>query len=96
VYVRSDLSGINLRERSEDQIARYKNPDDHPKGPWAAGDLTANVKGGRYVESLNYPIRNPRTGEEFYPANKGNWRFNREKMQGLVEANEIDRANFFL
>lgn len=89
VYVRADLSGINLRERSEDQIARYKNPDNHPKGPWAAGDLTANVKGGRYVESLNYPIRNPRTGEEFYPANNGNWRFNRDKIQRLVEANEI-------
>ena len=89
VYVRADLSGINLRERSEDQIARYKNPDNHPKGPWAAGDLTANVKGGRYVESLNFPIRNPRTGEEFYPANNGNWRFNRDKIQRLVDADEI-------
>ena len=77
VYVRADLSGINLRERSEDQIARYKNPDNHSKGPWAAGDLTANVKGGRYVESLNYP------------ANNGNWRFNRDKIQRLVEADEI-------
>ena len=89
VYVRADLSGINLRERTEDQIARYKNPDNHPKGPWAAGDLTANVKGGRYVESLNFPIRNPRTGEEFYPANNGNWRFNRDKIQRLVESDEI-------
>ncbi|MCY0150206.1 site-specific DNA-methyltransferase [Hoeflea sp. G2-23] len=45
-YVRRDFSGIKLRPRSDDQIARYKNPDNHPKGPWVAGDLTANVKGG--------------------------------------------------
>lgn len=89
VYVRSSLDGINLRERSEDQISRYKNPDDHPKGPWAAGDLTANVKGGRYVASLNYPIKNPRTGLEFFPANNGNWRFNRERIQRLLDSDEI-------
>jgi len=89
VYVRSTLDGINLRQRSDDQIARYKNPDNHPKGPWAAGDLTANVKGGRYVASLNFPIKNPRTQEEFYPANNGNWRFNREKIQRLLDDDEI-------
>jgi adenine-specific DNA-methyltransferase len=88
-YLRGSLTGINLRQRSDDQIQRYKNPDEHPKGPWAAGDLTANVKGGRYVESLNFPIKNPRTGQEFYPANNGNWRFNRERIQGLLATNEI-------
>lgn len=89
VYVRANLSGINLRERSEAQISRYKNPDNHPKGPWAAGDLTGNVKGGRYSASLNFPIQNPRSGVEFYPANNGNWRFNREKIQRLIESDEI-------
>jgi adenine-specific DNA-methyltransferase len=89
VYVKNDLSGLSLRQRSGDQIARYKNPDNHPKGPWAAGDLTANVKGGRYVSSLNFPIRNPRTAEEFYPANNGNWRFNRDKILRLIESDEI-------
>jgi adenine-specific DNA-methyltransferase len=89
VYVKQSLAGINLRERSDDQIARYKNPDNHPKGPWAAGDLTANVKGGRFVQSLNFPIKNPRTQKEFYPANNGNWRFNRDKMAKLIENDEI-------
>jgi adenine-specific DNA-methyltransferase len=88
VYAKS-LEGISLRPRSAEQIARYKNPDNHPKGPWVAGDLTANVKGGRYVASLNYPIKNPRTHEEFYPAHNGNWRFNKERMQRLLDNDEI-------
>lgn len=89
VYVSAGLSGINLRPRSEEQIARYKNPDGHPKGPWVAGDLTANVKGGRYVASLNFGIVNPRTKAEFFPSNNGNWRFNRERIQQLIANDEI-------
>ncbi|MFA6815595.1 MAG: site-specific DNA-methyltransferase [Lentisphaeria bacterium] len=89
VYVKESLQGIRLRKRSPEQIARYKNPDNHIKGPWVAGDLSANVKGGRYVDSLNYPIKNPRTGEEFYPPNNGNWRFNKERIQRHLDADEI-------
>ncbi len=81
--------GLSLRERSADQLARYKNPDNHPKGPWAPGDLMANVKGGRYVPSLYFPIRNPHTGEEHYPGDNGNWRFNRETIEELLRNNEI-------
>lgn len=89
LYTKRGLGGIALRPRSSEQIARYKNPDNHPKGPWVAGDLSANVKGGRYVSSLNFPIKNPRTGAEFYPPNNGNWRFNRERIQRLIENDEI-------
>ncbi|MGJ3241514.1 MAG: site-specific DNA-methyltransferase [Opitutales bacterium] len=88
-YVKSDFSGISLRSRKEDQLARYKNPDNHPKGSWVAGDLSANVKGGRYVASLNYAITNPRTGEEFFPPNNGNWRFSKERVDRLIANNEI-------
>lgn len=80
---------LNLRQRSDEQIARYKNPDNHPKGPWVAGDLSGNVKGGRYVDSLNYVIKNPHTGEEHRPPGNGNWRFNKEKMAQLIASNEI-------
>jgi len=89
VYVRSSIEALNLRPRSEEQIARYKNPDGHPKGPWVAGDLTSNVKGGRYSAALYYPIRNPRTGKEFFPPNNGNWRFNKEKVERLIDQGEI-------
>ncbi|WP_337375034.1 site-specific DNA-methyltransferase [Desulfovibrio piger] len=80
---------LNLRERTESQLLNYKNPDNHPKGPWMAGDLMANVKGGRFVSSLYFPIVNPRTGQEHYPSSNGNWRFNQEKIAQLIENNEI-------
>jgi len=89
VYFKNDLAGINLRPRTDDQIARYKNPDDHPKGPWVVGDLTANVKGGRFSHALYYPITNPNTGEEFYPPNNGNWRFNKDRIERLIASDEI-------
>ena len=84
-----DKVGLNLRERSGSQIERYRNPDNHPKGPWAPGDLMANVKGGRYVKSLYFPIVNPNTSEEHYPGNNGNWRFSRDKIETLLANNEI-------
>lgn len=80
---------LNLRQRTEDQIERYQNPDNHLKGPWAPGDLMANVKGGRYVKSLYYPIINPNTGEEHFPSSNGNWRFNKEKIEQLIKNGEI-------
>ena len=80
---------LNLRARTSEQLARYKNPDNHPKGAWVAGDLSANVKGGRYVASLNYPIQNPNTGELHYPPNNGNWRYSRDTVQKLLANNEI-------
>ncbi|PKV75888.1 site-specific DNA-methyltransferase [Pontibacter ramchanderi] len=83
------LLKLNLRQRSVEQIGRYKNPDNHSKGPWTSGDLMANVKGGRYVASLYYPIVNPKTGEEHYPSSNGNWRFNKEKIDQLLEKDEI-------
>lgn len=89
VYTKNDLTGLNLRTRTDEQRARYKNPDNHPKGPWVAGDLTANVKGGRFSQALYYPIVNPNTGEEFYPPNNGNWRFNAERIERLIAEDAI-------
>ena len=86
-----DLASVNLnlRERTEEQNARYRNPDNHPRGPWVAGDLMANVKGGRYVESLRFSITNPHTGEEHWPGTSGNWRFSQEKIEDLLAKDEI-------
>ena len=49
----------------------------------------ANVKGGRYVASLHYAIRNPNTGEDHYPSSNGNWRFNKDRIAELMANNEI-------
>jgi Adenine specific DNA methylase Mod len=86
-----DISKIklNLKPRTKEQLERYKNPDNHPKGAWTSGDLMANIKGGRYVESLYFPIVNPNTGEEHYPSSHGNWRFNKNIINKLLANNEI-------
>lgn len=80
---------LQLRERSAEQLKRYSNPDNHPKGPWTAGDLMANVKGGRFVKSLYFSIVNPRTGEKHFPGRNGNWRFSEETIARLLTNNEI-------
>lgn len=51
----------------------------------------ANVKGGRYVESLNFPIVNPKTGQNHMPSEKerANWRFSKEKIAELMARDEI-------
>lgn len=77
------------KERTSEQLKRYKNPDNHPKGPWTPGDLMANVKGGRYVKTLYFPIVNPNTGESHYPSSNGNWRYNQDHIQKLIENNEL-------
>jgi len=84
---------LNLKERSEKQLSRYRNPDNHHKGRWASDNLMANVKGGRFVQSLNFPIVNPNTKEEHYPSSNGNWRYNKEKIQQLLDNDEIFWGN---
>ena len=89
-FAQSDqTNALNLRQRSDQQLARYRNPDGHPKGRWSPGDLMANVKGGRYVASLSFGIVNPETGEEHYPSSGGNWRFSKETIEQLIKNNEI-------
>ncbi len=85
----TDEVKLNLKKRNGEQIERYQNPDNHPRGPWTSGDLMANIKGGRYVKSLYFPIVNPNTGQEHYPSSNGNWRFNKEKIEMLLKNNEI-------
>ncbi len=75
---------LHRKTRSAAQLARYRNPDNHPKGRWAADNLMANIKGGRYVPTLHYAIVNPHTGQQHYPAGRGNWRFNAAKVARLL------------
>ena len=50
---------LGLLPRDEKSLSRYSNPDNDPRGPWVASDLSANGKGGRLVASCVYPIKNP-------------------------------------
>ncbi len=74
----------NLLPRSSEMDARYKNPDNDPRGAWTSGDLSV----GRVTEKDIYPIITP-SGREVFPPAGNSWRFSREKMNELVEDNRI-------
>jgi adenine-specific DNA-methyltransferase len=67
----------NLLTRSEAQIARYRNPDNDPRGPWLQGD-NGTAKSGS--ESLRYLIKLP-SGREVVPPMGNFWRFSKENFE---------------
>lgn len=54
---------FNLMERTEKADSQYQVYEEpfgsDSRGPFRKIDTTGNAKGGRYVESLFYPLRNP-------------------------------------
>ncbi len=78
---------FNLMPRTEKADAQYQVFNE-PSGPDSRGafrkiDTTANGKGGRYVDSLYYPIRNPYTGQDVWPRNGTCWRHSKDEMERL-------------
>ena len=63
----------------------YINPDNDPRGPWKLVPIDANHAGGDTV----YPVRNPKTGVDYYPPNGRIWCYNREGMQKLLDDGRI-------
>lgn len=89
LYSKTENYKLYKKPRTEEQKERYSNSDNHPKGNWSADNLMANVKGGRGVDSLYFPIENPHTKEKHYPSSNGNWRYNQETINRLLDNNEI-------
>ena len=58
----------------------YSNPDNDPRGPWKLVPIDANHVGG----DTNYPIRNPKTGVDYYPPNGRIWCYNKSTLDSLV------------
>lgn len=76
---------INRFGRTEAQDARYKNPDNDPRGVWTSGPLQRNEA----REYAIYPIRSPKTGKEHWPPKGTSWRFTKEKIPELIADNRI-------
>ena len=90
VYAKSmDSLELYLQPRDAALDEKYKNPNNDPRGPWFADNLSANGKGGRLVQSCVYPIVNPQTGEEHYPPQNKCWLYNKEKMEELLRDDRI-------
>jgi len=67
----------NPLPRSDAQKARYRNPDNDPRGPWLQGDNGTAKSGG---ESLLFPITLP-SGRVVLPPKGNYWRFSKENFE---------------
>ena len=87
---RRDASGwlARLLPMGDEQMDRYKNPDDDPRGLWASSDCTIN-KTAKERPNLYYPVTNPHTGAEVYPSQNRTWIFDRNSMDRLVAEDRL-------
>ncbi|MEG4251342.1 site-specific DNA-methyltransferase [Microcoleus sp. AT3-A2] len=77
-------------EKADSQYRVFEEPNGpDPRGSFRKIDTTANGKGGRFVESLYYPITNPFTGEQVWPRQGTCWRHNKEEMSRLQADNRL-------
>lgn len=74
----------NLLERTSEMNARYKNPDNDPRGPWKSSDFSVRT----YNKNCDYPITLP-SGRVVNPPASRAWVSNRETFNSLVADNRI-------
>ncbi|MBO1190341.1 hypothetical protein GKC17_04930 [Lactobacillus delbrueckii subsp. lactis] len=65
--------------------ARYKNPDNDPRGDWKPGDCIGN--GER--KNGNYTVISPITGKAFTVPQGKHWVYAPKKMEQLIKDNRI-------
>src|SRR5690554_662076 len=75
----------NALPRTEEMEARYKNPDNDPRGPWKAENLTAR---NPYDAGI-YPIVSPSGRKIDGPPTGTYWRISKEKFSELDADNRI-------
>lgn len=63
----------------------YNNLDNDPRGPWKADNLSAGKPGG----DVYYPIKDPKTGNEFLPPEGRYWPYSRKTMAEKIEDGRI-------
>lgn len=75
IYAKNnEQASFGKLERTEDQIAKFANPDNDPRGPWKAENLSA----GKYYSAGQFEIEGP-TGKKFLPPDGRYWRCNEKQ-----------------
>lgn len=87
---RKDATGwlARLLPMGDEQLGRYKNPDNDPRGVWTSTDLTINTT-AKERPNKYFPISNPITGEEVMPSSSRTWIFDRGTMEKVITENRI-------
>lgn len=75
---------LNKLPRSAEANARYKNPDNDPRGVWKSDNLSV----GPAVESNIYEITTP-SGRKVMPPKGYSWRLNKTRFAEFVADNRI-------
>jgi adenine-specific DNA-methyltransferase len=72
-------------EKADSQYQAYEEPFGFDeRGPFRKVDSTGNAKGGRFVQSLIYPVTNPFTGDQVFPRKGRCWVYKKEEMLAMV------------
>jgi adenine-specific DNA-methyltransferase len=86
IYARNgEVWRPNPLQRSEEMVARYKNPDNDPRGPWLLSDLAAR----NYYSEGRYPITTPSGKVIPGPPAGSYWRVSQKRFQELNRDNRI-------
>ena len=75
----------NPLQRSEDMVARYKNPDNDPRGPWLLSDLAAR----NYYSEGRYSITTPSGKVIPGPPAGSYWRVSKDRFEELLRDNRV-------
>lgn len=87
VYQKTSAFQPNLVEKGEEADARYKNPDNDPRGPWKAIPFL-NPLAPDARPNLCYDIIQPNTGEVLKNTKKA-WRASKETYETYVQENRL-------
>ena len=80
-----DSFSINLLPRTKEMNARYKNPDNDPRGDWKPGDCVGSgVRKNGY-----YDVVSPKTGKIFNVPQGKHWVYAPDNMKKMIEDNRI-------
>ena len=97
VYARrKEVWRANLLTRNEAGVARYKNPDNDPRGPWMSDNFTISLTGGQRgaqfaktgVSPNIYEITTP-GGKKLRPSPGRCWRVTEDRYRELRADNRI-------
>ena len=85
IYAKNfNMASFGKLSRTDEQIAKFKNPDSDPRGPWKAENLSA----GKFYSVGQFPIIGP-TGETFYPPKGRFWRCNEAQYKAWLNDGRI-------
>lgn len=74
----------NSLPRTAEMNARYKNPDNDPRGPWQSSDLSVKT----YNATSDYPIITP-SGRVVNPPAGYCWRLSKDRFDEFIKDNRI-------